>query len=100
MLVIITLYVVALVRISVALKPFIISCSMFLLCYIQPETTTPTRPPHTDTESMLKGLSRLTGFAGYALQYACWTHVTFEYVGDLVCVSLAEIAFCSPSGCG
>lgn len=36
---------------------------------------------------MLRGLSKLAGFAGYVIQYGCWTHVTFEYGGDLVCVS-------------
>lgn len=37
---------------------------------------------------MLKNLSKLLGFAGYVVQYGCWTHVTFEYAGDFVFVSV------------
>lgn len=37
---------------------------------------------------MFKQLSKLAGFAGYVVQYGCWTHVTFEYGGDFVFVSI------------
>ncbi|XP_026765044.1 mitochondrial inner membrane protease subunit 1 [Galleria mellonella] len=34
-----------------------------------------------------KFIGKTCGFVGYALQYACITHCTFEYVGDLVVCS-------------
>lgn len=39
-----------------------------------------------------KFIGKSVGFLGYALQYACLTHCTFEYVGDFVMVSLSLYA--------
>ena len=37
--------------------------------------------------AFLRFVGKTCGFIGYALQTACVTHCTFEYVGDFVMVS-------------
>lgn len=36
---------------------------------------------------MLKYITKATGIVGYIIQYGCWTHCTFEYIGDFVVVN-------------
>lgn len=36
---------------------------------------------------MLKHFAKSVGIFGYVIQYGCWTHCVFEYIGDFVIVS-------------
>ena len=39
---------------------------------------------------MLKHFAKSFGIFGYIVQYGCWTHCVFEYIGDFVIVSQEE----------
>lgn len=36
---------------------------------------------------MLRRFAKTIGIFGYVVQYGCWTHCVFEYIGDFVIVS-------------